>query len=155
MCCPILKGGEFLWKSWEGRKDTASSHLIQVSSDEYWPPYPRLSMYQAKVKSLHSLAFRVYCFWKIWFMHESFFISGSMKSGILSLVPSFTCQIMFVIFPLTSCMELDWKNLWSSNTLAAWCEEPAHWKRPWCWERLRAGEGYDRGWDHWMASLTQ
>ena len=30
------------------------------------------------------------------------------------------------------------------------------WKRPWCWERLRAGgEGDDRGWDGWMASLTQ
>ena len=30
-----------------------------------------------------------------------------------------------------------------------------HWKRPWCWERLRAREGGDRGWDGWMASLTQ
>ena len=30
------------------------------------------------------------------------------------------------------------------------------WKRPWCWERLRAGgEGDNRGWDGWMASLTQ
>ena len=27
--------------------------------------------------------------------------------------------------------------------------------RPWCWERLRAGEGDDRGWDGWMASPTQ
>ena len=27
---------------------------------------------------------------------------------------------------------------------------------PWCWERLKAGgEGGDRGWDDWMASLTQ
>ena len=30
------------------------------------------------------------------------------------------------------------------------------WKRPWCWERLKArGEGDDREWDGWMASLTQ
>ena len=37
-----------------------------------------------------------------------------------------------------------------------WCEEPTHWRRPWCWERLRAGgEGDDRGWDGWMASPTQ
>ena len=29
-------------------------------------------------------------------------------------------------------------------------------KKPWCWERLRAGgEGGDRGSDGWMASLTQ
>ena len=34
--------------------------------------------------------------------------------------------------------------------------ELTHWKRPWGWERLRAGgEGTDRGWDGWMASLTQ
>ena len=41
------------------------------------------------------------------------------------------------------------------NTLATWWEELTHWKRPWCWERLKAGgEGDDRGWDGWMASLT-
>ena len=34
-------------------------------------------------------------------------------------------------------------------------EKLTHWKRPWCWERLRVGEGNDRGWDGWMASLTQ
>ena len=27
-------------------------------------------------------------------------------------------------------------------------------KRSWCWERLGAGEGDDRGWDGWMASPT-
>ena len=44
----------------------------------------------------------------------------------------------------------------NSNTLATWCKELTHWKIPWCWERLRAaGEGDDRGWDGWMASLTQ
>ena len=45
---------------------------------------------------------------------------------------------------------------WNSNTLATWCEELTHLKRPWCWERLKArGEGDDRGWDGWMASPTQ
>ena len=39
---------------------------------------------------------------------------------------------------------------------AAWCEDLTHLKRPWCWERLRAGgEGDGRGWDGWMASPTQ
>ena len=27
-----------------------------------------------------------------------------------------------------------------------------HWKRPWCWERVKVGEGDDRGLDGWMAS---
>ena len=41
-------------------------------------------------------------------------------------------------------------------TLATWCEELTHLKRPWCWERFRAGgEGVDRGQDGWMASPTQ
>ena len=29
------------------------------------------------------------------------------------------------------------------------------WKRLWRWEGLGAGEGDDRGWDGWMASLTR
>ena len=42
------------------------------------------------------------------------------------------------------------------HTLPPWWEEQTHWKRPWCWERLRAGgEGGDRGWDGWIASPTQ
>ena len=43
----------------------------------------------------------------------------------------------------------------NSNTLATWCEEFTHWKRPWCWERLKVGgEGDNKGWDGWMASPT-
>ena len=45
---------------------------------------------------------------------------------------------------------------WNSNTLATWLEEMTHWKRLWCWERLKARrEGDDKGWDGWMASLTR
>ena len=47
--------------------------------------------------------------------------------------------------------------------LATWCKELILQKRPWCWERLKAGgEGDDRGWegdnrrrDGWMTSPTQ
>ena len=47
------------------------------------------------------------------------------------------------------------KLMWWTD-LSTWCEELTHLKRPWCWERLRAGgEGDNRGWDGWMASLTQ
>ena len=51
-----------------------------------------------------------------------------------------------------------WKNWcwsYSSNTLATWWEERTQGKTPKCWETLRAGERDDRGWDGWMASLTQ
>ena len=40
----------------------------------------------------------------------------------------------------------DW--CWSSSTLATWCEQLTHWKRPWCYERLKEeGEGDGRRWD--------
>ena len=42
------------------------------------------------------------------------------------------------------------------QSLATSCEELTHWKRLWCWEGLGAGgEGDNRGWDGWMAPLTQ
>ena len=37
-----------------------------------------------------------------------------------------------------------WCWSWNSNSLATWCEEPTHWKRPWCWERLKAGGEEDK-----------
>ena len=46
-------------------------------------------------------------------------------------------------------LNIHWKDwCWScnANTLATWCEELTHWKRAWCWERLKVGgEGDDRG----------
>ena len=57
-----------------------------------------------------------------------------------------------------SILNIHWKDwCWSRsfNILATWCEELTHLKRPWCWERLKAGgKGDDRGWDSWMASPT-
>ena len=49
----------------------------------------------------------------------------------------------------------DWWS-WNSNALATWCKELTYLRRSWCRERLRAGgEGDNRGWDDWMASLTR
>ena len=60
---------------------------------------------------------------------------------------------------MKSVLDIHWKDWcwgWNSNTLATWCEELTHLKRPRCWEILKVrGEGDDRGWDGWMASLTQ
>ena len=59
---------------------------------------------------------------------------------------------------MRSVLDVHWKDWcwsWNSNTLTTSWEELIHWKRPWCWEGLGAGgEGDNRGWDGWMASLT-
>ena len=45
-----------------------------------------------------------------------------------------------------------WCWSWNSNILVTWCEELNHWKRPRCWERLKAGGEGDEdemvGWHH-------
>ena len=45
-----------------------------------------------------------------------------------------------------------------AETLILWPPVPknSHWKRPWCWERLKArGDRDDRWWDGWMVSLAR
>ena len=85
------------------------------------------------------------------------------KSGNSS-VPISTYWYRNTRFIVMICLELqflpmntqDWCWSWNANTLATWCEELTHLQRPWCWEKLKAGgEGDDREWDGWMASLTQ
>ena len=48
-----------------------------------------------------------------------------------------------------------WCWSWNSNTLATWCVELTDLKRPWCWEKMKVEEGDNRGWDSYVASLTQ
>ena len=58
--------------------------------------------------------------------------------------------------PLTPSASFSPKGMWGSVGVAWRGWELTHLKRLWCWEGLRAGgEGDDRGWDGWMASLTQ
>ena len=38
----------------------------------------------------------------------------------------------------TYSLNIPWKDWCWCNVLATWCEEMTHWKRPWCWEILKA-----------------
>ena len=50
----------------------------------------------------------------------------------------------------------DWCWSWNSNPLATWYKELTRWKRPWCWERLKAeGEGDNIWWGSWTGSSTR
>ena len=56
----------------------------------------------------------------------------------------------------TCCLPTPFAGLPPRQNNVKGCKELTHWKRLWCWEGLGAGgEGDDRGWDGWMASLTQ
>ena len=49
---------------------------------------------------------------------------------------------------------IDWFGLLAVYTLATWCKGPTHWKRHWCWERLKAKRR--KGWQRmrWLDSIT-
>jgi len=68
-------------------------------------------------------------------------VAISISKAIQCWIPAFLTCICSV-FNAWIALMLSFRALWV--------------KRPWCWERLRAGgEGNDRGWDGWMASPTQ
>ena len=51
-----------------------------------------------------------------------------------------------------SILNTHWKDwCWSINILGTWCKQLTHWKKPWCWERLKAEVTEDEivGWHHW------
>ena len=48
----------------------------------------------------------------------------------------------------------DWCWSWNSCPLATSCEEPTHWKRPWCWRDWGQEEKGVTGWDGSMESPT-
>ena len=69
------------------------------------------------------------------------------------------CKEIQPVHPKGSVLNIHWKDRcwsWSSKTLATWCKELTHLKRPWWWEWLKiGGEADGSGWDGWMASPSQ
>ena len=71
------------------------------------------------------------------------FTDWCCKTGIYTIsFPGFEDSGVYIhIFRLKyRCRYKYWS--WSANTLGTWCKELIHWKRPWCWWRLKVkGEG--------------
>ena len=72
----------------------------------------------------------------------------------------FLCPLLigfFFFFLLLDCIiSLHILDMNSAICISTSLMVHTHWKRPWCWERLKAkGEEVNTGWDNWIASLTQ
>ena len=48
----------------------------------------------------------------------------------------------------------DWCWSWSSSTLATWCKEPTHWRRPWCWEKIEGMRRRGQQRMRWLDGIT-
>ena len=91
-------------------------------------------------------ALKNWCFWIV--VLEKTLENPLDCKGIKSANPKVNQLWMFIGRIVT---EVEAPILWPPDA-----KRPTHWKRPWCWERLKAkGEGGGRGWDGWTASPTQ
>ena len=74
----------------------------------------------------------------LWFMVYCILKDCTLFFEVLPLKWNFNLAVLKII-PLATCHEV-----------------PTHWKRPWCWKKLRSGEeGGNREWDGWMTSPIQ
>ena len=90
-----------------------------------------------------------WCFWSV--MLEKTFESPLDCKEIQPVLPKGNQSWIFIG---RTDAEAETPILWPPDAKVAWLFL-THWKRPWCWERLKVGgEGDDRGWDGWMASPT-
>ena len=99
-------------------------------------------MYGCESWNKESWAQKNWCFWTV-------VLEKTLESPL-------DCKEIHPVHPKGCSLEVlgvHWKLWcwsWNPNTLATRWEELTHLKRPWCWERLKAGgEGDDRGWDGW------
>ena len=83
-------------------------------------------------------AFELWC-WRR-FLRVPWTASSSNQSILKEVSPEYSLE--------------GWCWSWNSNTLATWWEELTHLKRPWCWERLKAGgEGVGQRM-RWLDGIT-
>ena len=120
-----------------------SGHIFFFFSD--WKTYCNFSYSADLVTRNYFTCYKNWCFWTV-------VLEKTLESPL-------DCK---EIQPVHSEGDQPWVffgrrcKSWNSSTLATSCEELTHWKRLWHWEGLGAGgEGDDRGWDGWMASLTR
>ena len=84
--------------------------------------------------------FELWC-WR-WLLRVPWTARRSNQSILKEISPEYSLEGLMLKLKLQYFGHL----MWRADSL----------ERPWCWERLKAErEGDDRGWDGWMASLTQ
>ena len=90
-----------------------------------------------------SWALKIWCFWTV-VLEKT--LEGPLNSKEIKQVNPKGSQFEYSLDGLMLKLNLQY--------FGHWCEELTHWKRLWCWERLKAGHGDDRRWDVWMALPT-
>ena len=120
--------------------------------------YFTLGQTEPEVSELHWMEMSVRC-WNLYtYIHacvHQLFSHIQLCDRMDYSLPSFSAHGIFQA-RILECLRAEVSLLMEDNLLVAGLLSAEHWKRLWCWEGLGAGgEGDDRGWDGWMASLTR
>ena len=102
-------------------------------------------VYECELDYKEGWAWKNWCFWTV-------VLEKTLESHMDSkeIQPVHPKEKQFWIFIGRTDAEAETPLFWPTDV--KW----THWKRPWWWERLKAGgEGDDRGWDGWMTLPTQ
>ena len=113
------------------------------SRQEYWSglPFPSLGDLPKKAECPTIDTFELWCWRRL--LRVPWIARRSNQSILKEINPKYSLERLTLKLKLHYSDHLMWRSRLTG-------------KRPWCWERLRAGgEGDDRGWDGWMASQTQ
>ena len=85
-------------------------------------------------------AFKLFCWRRL--LRVPWTARRSNQPILKKINPEYSCEGLMLKLKLQHFGQLMWRA--------------AHWKRPWCWEKLKAGgEWGNGGWAGWMASSTQ
>ena len=94
-------------------------------------------------------AFEVWC-WRL--LRVSWTARRSNQEILKEIIPEYSLEGLMLRLKLQYVGHQVWRTECENFTFQ-W--RSFHWKRPWCWERLKVGgERNDRGWDGWMSSPT-
>ena len=115
-------------------------HIVEVM---FFPVvmYGCVSWIIKKAERWRTDAFELWCWRRL--LRVSWTARRSNQSILPEISPEYSLEGLMLKLKPQQFDHLIWK--------------PTHWKRPWCWERLKVGRERDNGgwWDGWMASLTQ
>ena len=90
-----------------------------------------------------SWAQKNWCFWTVGVLRVPWTVKRSNQSILKEISPEYSLEGLMPKVKLQYFGHLMWRT-------------DSHLKKPWCWERLKAGgEGGNRGWDGWMPSPIQ
>ena len=143
---------EYSWLNFPGRKAMTNLDSILESRDLTLPTkvhlvkamdFPSSHVWMWELDYKESWVLKNWCFWTV-------VLEKTLESPLdCKIKPANPKGNQSWIFIGRTDVEAETPTPWPPDA-------KNHWKRPWCWERLKAGgEGDDRGWVGWMASPTQ